>query len=423
MNPLAVLELLEQTPGKNDKVRILREHRSAELSELLHATFDFKRKYHMKKFNAVCELTLDELVINCRTQADFMEVLNLLQTRSITGNDAIQHVEWFFSCCSEAQIKWYSRVMRKDLQCGFSESTANKAGYDIPKFEVMLAKDGKKCKKLKEIVVKGVFVSPKLDGYRCIAVCDGEDVIMYSRNGTVYENFPGVREELLALTKANGSFVLDGEIMSDTFNDMQRNAFSSDNRKQVGDVKFHVFGMIDYGEWESEDFVQSTHVREVVRNTFFNAHVDADSCIRHVSQHLVDDVDEILRLEREYMAKGYEGAMVLPGDLPYFKGKKSNKLMKFKTMLSMECEIKGMTEGINKYTGMLGALNLIQENDVTCDCGSGFDDKQRKEFWDNPKNIIGRLVEIKYQELTPDGVMRFPIFMRFRDSGKGTGKK
>jgi len=416
MNPLAVLELLEQTPGKNDKVRILKEHKSDELSELLHATFDFKRKYHMKKFNAVCELTLEELAINQRTHGEFIEVLNLLQARSITGNDAIQHVEWFFAQCSEAQIKWYSRVMRKDLQAGFSESTANKAGYAIPKFEVMLAKDGKKCKKLKEIVAKGVFVSPKLDGYRCIAVCDGNDVTMYSRNGTIYENFPAVREELIALTKAKGPFVFDGEIMSDTFNDMQRNAFSSDNRKQVGDVNFHVFGMIDYNEWESENFKQTTSEREAIRGSFFSGMKATECpCIKYVSQKEVYDVDDVLKLEREYMAKGYEGAMVLPGDLPYFKGKKSNKLMKFKTMLSMECEISGMTEGINKYIGMLGALNLVQENDVTCDCGSGFDDKQRKEFWDNPNSMIGRTIEVRYQELTPDGVMRFPIFVRFRD--------
>lgn len=417
MNPLAVLELLEQTPGKNDKVKILKQHKSDELSELLHATFDFKRKFHIKKFNAVRELTETELAHagNMRTHQDLLEMLDLLQNRKITGNEAIQYVEWFFTSCSDAQIKWYARVMRKDLQAGFSESTANKAGYGIPKFEVMLAKDGKQCKKLPEIVAKGVFVSPKLDGYRCLAVCDGNDVVMYSRNGTVYNNFPGVREELEALTRLHGPFVMDGEIMSDTFNNMQRNAFASERRSQVGDVNFHVFGMIDFNEWETETFKQTTRVREVARNAFFSANVSSDSCIRYVSQHEVNSVDEILRLERKYMTDGYEGAMVLPGDLPYFKGKKSNKLMKFKTMLSMECEISGLTEGINKYEGMLGALNLIQENEVTCDCGSGFDDKQRKEFWNNPNSVIGKVIEVKYQELTPDGVMRFPIFMRFRD--------
>ena len=415
MDPLDVLELLEQTPGKNDKMSILKEHKSDELSELLHATFDFKRKYHMKKFNAICELTPEELVVNQRTQKDFMSVLDLLQTRSITGNDAIQHVEWFFAQCSEAQIKWYSRVMRKDLQAGFSESTANKAGYSIPKFEVMLAKDGKKCKKLKEIVSKGVFVSPKLDGYRCIAVCDGSDVTMYSRNGTIYENFPQVREELAMLTKANGPFVFDGEIMSDTFNNMQRNAFSSDSRKQVGDVVFHVFGMIDYNEWESEDFKQTTSEREAIRGSFFSSCITKDSCVRYVSQKEVYDVDDVLKLEREYMAKGYEGAMVLPGDLPYFKGKKSNKLMKFKTMLSMECEVVDIYEGINKYEGMMGGMSLIQDDGITkVDCGSGFSDEDRKFIWCNPTKVYNKIVEIKYQEKTQHNVLRFPIFLRFR---------
>ena len=42
------------------------------------------------------------------------------------------------------------------------------------KIKVMLATDSKKCKKLKEIISRGVYVSPKLDGFRCLAVFDGK---------------------------------------------------------------------------------------------------------------------------------------------------------------------------------------------------------------------------------------------------------
>lgn len=414
MNPLAVLELLEHTPGKNDKVQILKDHKSDELSELLHAAFDFNRKFHIKKFNAVCELTLDELALNHRKHHEFMEVLDLLQKRELTGNAAIQHVEWFFSACSEAQIKWYSRVLRKDLQAGFSESTANKAGYKIPKFEVMLAKDGKNSKATQKLVNASGFLSPKLDGYRCLAIKDFDEVKLYSRNGKEYTNFPTVVESIKKLPM--DQIVLDGEIMSDDFQSMQRTAFASKRGTSVGDVSYHIFDMIQYSEWASDNFTSPAHKRfedkAGLHSIIDKLAIDNLSIVTHV---FTDSYEQALEYEAQCIEDGYEGAMFLPYDCVYYKGRKSNKLIKFKTMLSMECEIIGLTEGINKYEGMLGALKLKQENGASCDCGSGFNDEQRKEFWNNPQQVIGRTIEVKYQELTPDGIMRFPIFMRFRD--------
>jgi DNA ligase-1 len=96
--------------------------------------------------------------------------------------------------------------------------------------------------------------------------------------------------------------------------------------------------------------------------------------------------------------------------------------MKFKTMHSMDCRVIGLYEGEGKHAGRMGGLKLIQENDIGCDVGSGFTDEDRAAIWDNHSLAVGRIAEIKYQELTPDGVMRFPVFLRWRDSGAGSGK-
>ena len=202
--------------------------------------------------------------------------------------------------------------------------------------------------------------------------------------------------------------------MSDTFNNMQQTAFSSKSNKSVGDVQYHVFGMIDFNEWQTEKFEEITSSRYEEQEMWFHSEVGDHPNIKHVQQHWVNNVETILSLERSYMKEGYEGAMVLP-DIPYFKGKKSNKLMKFKTMESQDCEIIGVYEGQGKYVGSLGGLRLLQEDGVTnCDCGSGFSDQDREWIWDNSSSVIGRVAEIKYQELTDDGVMRFPIFLRYR---------
>jgi DNA ligase-1 len=133
-----------------------------------------------------------------------------------------------------------------------------------------------------------------------------------------------------------------------------------------------------------------------------------------VEQRLVYSEAEILQCEVDFMANGYEGAMALP-NIPYYRGKVTNKLMKFKTMLSMDCMVTGIYEGEDKYEGMMGGFSLIQEDGIACKVGSGFSDKDRKDIWNNESLAVGRIAEIKYQEVTPDGVMRFPVFVRWRN--------
>ena len=410
MDTFEVLELLEKTSSKTEKTRILKDNlHNEELAFLLDAALNFNRKFHIKIFN-------EDRSPPTSTQPNisFKLLLEKLEAKEITGNEAVKQTEEFFEHCNKLERKWFARVLRKNLRAGV-DSTARKAGFDIPKFDVMLAKDAKQCKKLKEVVSGGVYISPKLDGYRCIAVCSHGVVTLYSRNGSVYGNFPSVVE---SLEKASWScaFVLDGEIMSDDFNAMQQSAFASERGTTVGDVKYHVFGYIDYDEWITDDFRMKTGERLDQLSQMFGEHgelKDFDNIVE-VEQGYVNSVAVCEAMEKKYIGDGYEGAMVLP-DIPYYKGKKSNKLLKFKTMQSMDCRVGGMYEGTGKYVGTMGGLNLIQEDGKHCDVGSGFTDEERDYIWQNKEKIVDRIAEIKYQELTPDGIMRFPIFLRWRN--------
>jgi DNA ligase-1 len=410
MRALDVLDKLEQASGKNDKIRILQENKSDELRELLDAALNFNRKFFVKKLD-IPDGDIDGDQVD---HQQFLYLLNQLETRTITGNEAKESV-WNFLCdCDEQQRKWYSRIICKDLKAGFDISTANKAGYEIEEFDVMLAKDGKQCKKLKEIVQAGVYISPKLDGYRCIAICDNGVVTLHSRNGAEYENFPDVVATLEKMC-TNSRFVLDGEIMSSDFNAMQRSAFASKRGTTVGDVKYHVFGFIPFDEWHTDNFKMPTKQRLENLQLLLETQKEHLSNIEMVSQTLTHKLEHVLKLEEEYIAQGYEGAMILP-NIPYFRGRKSNRLMKFKTMQSQDCTVVGVYEGEGKYKGSLGGLHLIQEDGKTkCDVGSGFSDDDRAYIFANPSEVIGRTAEIKHQDFTPDGVMRFPIFLRWRN--------
>lgn len=412
MSVFDVFEQLEATPGKNDKIAILEANKNdKELIELLDAALNFDRKFYVKKFNMPKSLS----IAAGHSHQYFMELLNYLETRAITGNAALGMVELSFSSFTPQEQKWYSRILLKDLKCGFGISSCKKAGIDIHEFEVMLAKDGKEFKKLDELIAKGVYASPKLNGYRVLAICDMGVVSLCSRNGLEYDNFPDVVATLEKLCQ-NTSFILDGEIMSDDFNKMQQTAMSSKSKKSVGDIKYHVFGWVPFNEWKTQDFKMLTKERLVCRDSWFMVHAAAlatDNNIVSVDYKIITNTADMFEFEKECIAKGYEGAMGLP-NIPYYVGKKSNKLFKFKTFETWDCEVLSVYEGTGKNVGKMGGLMVLQENGKECGLGTGWDDDDREYIFAHPNEFIGKYIEVRYQELTPDGVMQFPSVVRWR---------
>jgi len=157
-----------------------------------------------------------------------------------------------------------------------------------------------------------------------------------------------------------------------------------------------------------------------------------------VDTHLVASQAEAESKLQQFIDEGYEG-----GILRSFKGKykqgrstlKEGYLLKLKRFLDDEAVVIGFEERMqnnnvkevdergyskrsSKKAGLVGADTLgsliVQWNGVTFNVGSGFDDAQRKEVWQNKDKYLGKLVTFKYQELTEYNIPRFPTFKGFR---------
>jgi DNA ligase-1 len=61
---------------------------------------------------------------------------------------------------------------------------------------------------------------------------------------------------------------------------------------------------------------------------------------------------------------------------------------------------------------MLGAL-VVEYESMTFKIGTGFDDKLRKEVWENRDKYLGKLVKFKYQEIGVKDLPRFPSYLEF----------
>jgi len=103
---------------------------------------------------------------------------------------------------------------------------------------------------------------------------------------------------------------------------------------------------------------------------------------------------------------GGEGIMLREKGSRYER-KRSKTLLKVKTFQDAEAVVIGHEEGKGKYAGMFGALKVRSDTGKLFKIGTGFTDKERE---DPPK--IGATVTYKFQELTNDGIPRFPVYLR-----------
>ena len=355
----------------------------------------------------------------------FKELCHLLSTRQLTGDDARSAIELALSASTQKQWNdWYRRILIKDLRCGVSEKTVNKVKKNaVPLFECMLAHDGANH----ESKVSGKkLLEPKLDGVRVLTVVNMESrtVVMYSRNGKVLENFTHISEGLLAnIDDFERSFVLDGEIVSTSFQALMKQVHRKSDVK-ANDAVLMLFDILPLSEFlDGKSTLGQRRRSNFLKN--FKGILDKVGNIGIVPQKEVDLDSYIGELEfkefnKEAIDNGYEGIMIKDIDAKYVC-KRNVAWLKQKPFIEVSLEVKDVEEGTGKNEGRLGALVCSGVDDgkaITVNVGSGFTDDDRTEFWGDRTSLPGQIVEVRADAITQnqDGTysLRFPRFLRFR---------
>lgn len=106
---------------------------------------------------------------------------------------------------------------------------------------------------------------------------------------------------------------------------------------------------------------------------------------------------------------GYDGLIMRDPEAGWVKGHDGNDgaIIKVKHRVSYDLLCVGVEEGKGAMAGMVGAL-VFKWNDTTTNAGTGLTKAHRVAFWENPKAIVGKIVEIECLGLTSGGVPREP---------------
>ena len=362
---------------------------------------------------------------------NFKELAEALRKRTITGHDARDAIKLAMDVATKAQWNdFYRRILIKDMRAGFSEKTVNtvakkqkKPEYAVPVFECMLAHDGANH----ESKITGVrLVEPKLDGVRCITVVDYESrtVVQYTRNGKVLENFSHITDGILAnIDELGRSYVLDGEVVSKSFQDLMTQVHRKDN-VQAQDARLMLFDIVPLVEFKAGQSVMAQRRRSNLLKSFKNL-FDQMGNIDIIPQkefNLDVFTDEIAFRDynKEMVSAGYEGIMIKDPEAKY-ECKRSTSWLKQKPFIEVSLEVTAVEEGTGRNVGKLGALvceGVDDDKRIVVNVGSGFTDSNRSEYWESNDSLIGQVVEVRADAITQnqDGSysLRFPRFLRFR---------
>jgi len=364
----------------------------------------------------------------------FTLALTGFTNRTVTGNTARDVLDQMMAAATKAQWNgWYRRIIIKDLRAGFSEKTINKvvekkyADYAIPVFGCQLAHDSANH----ESKVTGKkLIEVKLDGVRVITIvrADGR-VDMFSRNGKELLNFPHICEQISAVVKAKSTskdmdLVLDGEIMSSSFQDLMKQVHRKDN-VEAGDAVLNLFDVLPLADFEKGVYNKTQRVRSTMVQFWVGQNHEMLPNVTCLSNEEVDlDTDagqlRYKEINAQAVAGGYEGIMIKDPEAPY-ECKRSVAWLKLKPFIEVSLEVTDVEEGTGKNVGRLGAFVCSGMDDgklITVNVGSGFSDDNRIEFWNSRSSVIGNIVEVRADAVTQnqDGTysLRFPRFKGFR---------
>ncbi len=270
----------------------------------------------------------------------------------------------------------------------------------------------------------------KWDGYRAVSYLNKGSVEILSRNNLSFtQKFKEVAEALKAW---NINAVIDGEIVA--MNDKGVASFQQlQNFANKGESTHLIYYVFDIIWLDGKDLTNLTLLER--KNILQSLMPEDDSVIKY-SDHIEEKGTAFFELATQ---RGLEGIMAKKSDSTYTKNFRTKLWLKIKNNKRLEAIICGFTQG-RKSRKHFGALVLGKyEGDQLIyigHTGTGFNDKNLGEvekklaplvtvktpFSKKPKTnmpvtwVKPRLVcEIKFSEVTDEGILRHPVFMGLRE--------
>ena len=394
MNLNEFFENLAANASRNYKIEQLKKNVDNEnLKEAVRLALDPFTQFYQRK---IPKYTPNQNPLGDNLDWALDQLVTMLASRKVTGNAAIEHLQYILENVTADNAKVVERVVQKDLKCGVQVSTAN-AVWDnlVHEYPVMLCSPFEQ--KLVDKIKFPAYVQLKMDGMRFNAIVKNGGCEFRSRNGKEIQLLGNLEQEFIKLADGK-DVVFDGELLvcdkgvildrqtgNGILNKANKGTISIDEARKVHAT---IWDIIPYADFVAGKGTHSYQTRFSVLES-----LSMPKKISIVQSWVVENYDTAKALFEEFLQRGEEG-IILKDMNGIWEDKRSKGQIKFKGEMECDLKIVGIEEGTGKYAGMLGAI-LCESADgvIKVSVGSGFTDEQRKTYG---KEIIDKIAAIKY---------------------------
>lgn len=354
----------------------------------------------------------------------FDELMAYVRKNHTGSDDILASVQAYLDSVNPELRTFYIGIITKTIRVGCDAKTVNDAlGYEfIPQWEVQQAYQ---IGKLKMNENEWFSLSQKLNGVRG-TYFEGK---LISRQGKEFTGLEHILEDIQQLIPNSDEWVVDGELIrknvehiSDNENFRLTTGILSQEDGDKRQIQLVIFDILPKAEFlRGESQLRYRDRLEQLKDLEQRIQRRNLSNLRIVDVlYTGNDMSMISKCLDRMIAEGKEGLM-LNRNCKYFT-RRHNGILKVKQFYTVDLEIVDLEEGTGRLSGTLGAFVVRYKNNYLR-VGSGMTDDQRKKFWDDGLNLIGRVIEVKYKDESYDrrtGLrsLQFPTFVQLRELGK-----
>jgi DNA ligase-1 len=324
---------------------------------------------------------------------------NIVTRHGVTGGKMVEHISLVKEGKNKGKKNETTVEQQADLEVQRECVKKKKQGYHL-KNEVNVIIKPMLAQEYKQQNVTPAWVQPKLDGVRCLVYLENGEVVFQSRQNTIYDPILHLVGELRAILERAPDIVLDGELYAHELG--FENIISMVRRAKVKhpgihNIKYHMYDL----------FYKDTSMYFIDRHQLLTKIYDGEPNVVVVETIPVKKSD-IETLLHKYIAANYEGIMIRGNGV--YKHGRSKDLLKYKLFQDDEFEVVGHHEG-------QGGIPIFEckIKDKTFSVAMKGTTESKKERMENVEEFYGKLLTVKYQELSADGIPRFPVGIAFRD--------
>lgn len=247
-----------------------------------------------------------------------------------------------------------------------------------------------------------VYIQPKLDGMRCLAVFKGGKVTLISRKNKVLENLDHIIKDLEANVTYRENLVLDGELYVHGEGFQTNMQYIKKYRKgKTERIKFHVYDII----MEDSPF---TLRKFEIWNTVLSKET---RYVKRVQTYKIKTEREIATWHQLFLTAGYEGTMVRHSNDGYKLDSRASQLLKYKDFKDIACKIVDIGPADKRPTW---GRPVVEWNGKRFACNTKMTHAQKEDLLTNKDDYIGKTAEVRYFEETDSGIPRFPVLVGIR---------